>query len=32
MALRIVLMGTGHFALPTFRAVIESRHTVVGRF
>jgi methionyl-tRNA formyltransferase len=32
MALRIVLMGTGHFALPTFRAVIESRHTVVGLF
>jgi methionyl-tRNA formyltransferase len=32
MALRIVLMGTGHFALPTFRAVIDSRHTVVGLF
>jgi methionyl-tRNA formyltransferase len=32
MVLRIVLMGTGHFALPTFRAVIESRHTVVGLF
>jgi methionyl-tRNA formyltransferase len=32
MALRIVLMGTGHFALPAFRAVIESRHTVVGLF
>lgn len=32
MALRIVLMGTGHFALPTFRAVLESRHTVVALF
>jgi methionyl-tRNA formyltransferase len=32
MALRVVLMGTGHFALPTFRAVIESRHTVVALF
>jgi methionyl-tRNA formyltransferase len=32
MALQVVLMGTGHFALPTFRAVIESRHTVVGLF
>ncbi len=25
-------MGTGHFAIPTFRAVIESRHVVVGLF
>jgi methionyl-tRNA formyltransferase len=32
MALGIVLMGTGHFALPAFRAVIESRHTVVALF
>ena len=32
MALRIVLMGTGHFAFPAFRAVIESHHTVVGLF
>jgi methionyl-tRNA formyltransferase len=28
MPLRIVLMGTGEFALPAFRAVLESRHTV----
>lgn len=32
MALRVVLMGTGRFALPTFRAVIDSRHLVVGLF
>jgi methionyl-tRNA formyltransferase len=32
MALRIALMGTGGFALPAFRAVLESRHTTVGLF
>lgn len=32
MPLRIVLMGTGEFALPPFRAVIESPHSVVGLF
>ncbi len=32
MALRIVLMGTGGFALPTFRVLLESRHTTVGLF
>ena len=33
MSLRIVLMGTGEFALPTFRALMESdRHSVVGVF
>lgn len=32
MPLRIVLMGTGEFALPAFRAVIESDHIVVGLF
>ena len=30
MPLRIVLMGTGEFAVPPFRAVLESAHTVVG--
>lgn len=31
MAMRIVLFGTGEFALPTFRALIESdEHLVVG--
>src|ERR1700685_1358317 len=32
MSLRIVLMGTGNFALPTFRAVRASRHAAVGLF
>ena len=32
MPLRIVMMGTGTFALPTFEAVIESEHEVVGLF
>jgi len=32
VALRIVMMGTGGFALPTFRAVLDSRHTTVGLF
>jgi methionyl-tRNA formyltransferase len=32
MPLRIVMMGTGGFALPTFRAILESRHTTVGLF
>lgn len=30
MGLRIVLMGTGSFALPPFRGVLESEHTVVA--
>lgn len=30
MSLKIVLMGTGDFALPPFRAVLDSAHTVVG--
>ena len=30
MSLRIVLMGTGAFAVPSFRALMDSRHTVVG--
>ena len=30
MTLRIVLMGTGEFAIPAFRALMESRHEVVG--
>lgn len=32
MALRIVLMGTGDFALPPFQALMESEHGVVGVF
>lgn len=28
--LRLVLMGTGNFALPTFRALLQSPHVVVG--
>ena len=32
MALRLVMMGTGEFALPTFRAVQASAHDVVGLF
>lgn len=30
MALRVVLMGTGDFAVPPFRAVLESSHQVVA--
>jgi methionyl-tRNA formyltransferase len=30
MALRIVLMGTGEFAVPTFRSLMDSPHQVVG--
>lgn len=32
MPLRIVMMGTGEFALPVFRAVLDSPHDVVGLF
>jgi methionyl-tRNA formyltransferase len=28
--MRIVMMGTGPFAVPTFRAIYETRHTVVA--
>ncbi|MBL8816122.1 MAG: methionyl-tRNA formyltransferase [Planctomyces sp.] len=30
MSLRILLMGTGEFAVPPFRAIIDSKHSVVG--
>ncbi|MCA9055286.1 MAG: methionyl-tRNA formyltransferase [Planctomycetaceae bacterium] len=30
MSMRILMMGTGAFALPTFRALCESDHKVVG--
>lgn len=30
MPLRLVMMGTGDFAVPTFRALVESRHAVVA--
>lgn len=32
MPLRIVLMGTGAFALPAFRTILESTHATVGLF
>lgn len=32
MPLRLVMMGTGTFALPTFRALLSSPHQVVGLF
>jgi methionyl-tRNA formyltransferase len=32
VALRLVMMATGGFALPTFRALLEHGHTVVGLF
>lgn len=32
MALRLVMMGTGHFALPTFLGLYETAHQVVGLF
>ena len=28
--LRVLMMGTGRFAVPTFQALLNSRHTVVG--
>src|SRR5262245_56386846 len=28
--MRIVMMGTGTFAEPTFRALLDSRHSIVG--
>lgn len=30
MTLRIAMLGTGSFALPTFQGLLESRHTIVG--
>lgn len=30
MSLRLVMLGTGSFAVPTFRGLYESRHEVVG--
>ncbi len=30
MSLRLVMLGTGTFAVPTFRGLYESRHKVVG--
>lgn len=30
MALRVLMMGTGTFALPTFRDLLDSNHAVVG--
>ncbi|SFJ46287.1 methionyl-tRNA formyltransferase [Planctomicrobium piriforme] len=30
MALRVLMMGTGEFALPTFQTLIDSSHDVVG--
>lgn len=30
MSLRLVMLGTGTFALPTFRGLLESQHDVVG--
>jgi methionyl-tRNA formyltransferase len=32
VALRLVMMATGGFALPTFRAMLEHEHIVVGLF
>lgn len=32
MTLRLVMMGTGGFALPTFRALYETSHQVIGLF
>lgn len=32
MSLKLVMMGTGGFALPTFLGLYESRHQVVGLF
>lgn len=30
MSLRVAMLGTGAFALPTFRGLLDSTHTVVG--
>jgi methionyl-tRNA formyltransferase len=30
MSLHLIMMGTGPFAVPTFRALVESRHTVAA--
>lgn len=30
MTLRIAMLGTGSFALPTFQGLLDSRHTIVG--
>ena len=30
MSLRVAMLGTGSFALPTFRGLLDSTHTVVG--
>ncbi|HSG70460.1 MAG TPA: methionyl-tRNA formyltransferase, partial [Planctomycetaceae bacterium] len=32
MTLRLVMMGTGEFALPSFLALCDSPHEVVGLF
>lgn len=32
MGLRLVMMGTGRFAVPTFRALCESKHRVLALF
>ena len=32
MPLRLVMMGTGEFALPTFRALYDAPHEVAGLF
>jgi len=32
VALRLVMMATGGFALPTFRALLDGEHTVIGLF
>jgi methionyl-tRNA formyltransferase len=32
VSLRLVMMGTGEFALPTFRSLYETQHEVVGLF
>lgn len=32
MSLKVVMMGTGTFAIPTFRALIESEHQVLGLY
>lgn len=32
MALKVVMMGTGTFAIPAFQALIDSRHEVLGLY
>lgn len=32
MSLKVVMMGTGTFAIPTFRALIKSEHQVLGLY